>query len=88
MLKLKRKFGNLTKKIKTNYFPKFKSSQRSGDSKHALAEAADIKCDEVTPFHLYSLIDDLIGKGEILQGGLGKYSTFTHYDIRKTKARW
>ena len=27
--------------------------------------------------------------GEILQGGLGMYQTFTHYDIRSNiKARW
>jgi uncharacterized protein YcbK (DUF882 family) len=61
---------------------------RSGNSKHCLGEAADIRCNEVAPFHLYDLIEDLISKGEMLQGGLGKYKTFTHYDIRKTKARW
>ena len=34
------------------------------------------------------LIEELINEGLILQGGLGDYPTFTHYDIRKTKARW
>jgi hypothetical protein len=34
------------------------------------------------------LVDLLINEGELLQGGLSQYSTFVHYDIRKTKKRW
>ena len=36
----------------------------------------------------FDLIESLINEGELLQGGLGKYNNFTHYDIRKNKARW
>ena len=61
---------------------------RNGNSQHCLGKAADIVCDDVTPDFIYELIDDLMSKGEILMGGLGRYSTFTHIDIRKKKARW
>jgi len=37
---------------------------------------------------LYQHIEDAISNGEMLQGGLGLYDTFVHYDIRGTKARW
>ena len=35
-----------------------------------------------------TIIEDLIDFGVMLQGGLGLYDTFVHYDIRKTRARW
>jgi uncharacterized protein YcbK (DUF882 family) len=76
--------------INIAYRPKWYeiSKGRSGDSQHCLGKACDIRSKEITPWNLYNLIEDLISKGEMLQGGLGKYKTFTHYDIRKTKARW
>jgi uncharacterized protein YcbK (DUF882 family) len=76
--------------INIAYRPKWYeiSKGRKGNSQHCLGKACDIHTEETNPLDLYSLIEDLISKGEILQGGLGKYSTFTHYDIRKTKARW
>ena len=63
---------------------------RSGNSQHVYGKAADIRADETTPKLMYEIIEDLISKGEILQGGLGSptYDTFTHYDIRKKRARW
>ena len=57
-------------------------------SQHILGKAADVVISGKTPKETADLIEDLISKGEILQGGLGLYKTFTHYDIRKTKARW
>ena len=57
-------------------------------SQHILGKAADIKVKGYKPKILSTLIDELIYGGRMLQGGIGVYKTFTHYDIRKTKARW
>ena len=62
----------------------------SVSSQHILGKAADIVVRGYDPsLVIYPLIEELINEGHILQGGLGDYPTFTHYDIRKTnKARW
>ena len=61
----------------------------SVSSQHILGKAADIVVIGYDPsLEIYPLIEELINEGHILQGGLGDYPTFTHYDIRKTKARW
>ena len=61
----------------------------SVSSQHILGKAADIVVRGYDPsLEIYPLIEELINEGHILQGGLGDYPTFTHYDIRKTKARW
>lgn len=57
-------------------------------SQHLTASAADIRCAGLPPVELRQVILDLIESGEIMQGGLGLYDTFVHYDIRGTKARW
>lgn len=57
-------------------------------SQHLLGKAADITIQSLKPAEVYRIIEDLIDMGEMLQGGLGLYDTFVHYDIRKTKARW
>jgi len=57
-------------------------------SQHLLGKAADITIQSLKPAEVYKIIEDLIDMGEMLQGGLGLYDTFVHYDIRKTKARW
>ena len=58
------------------------------NSQHLLGKAADIVVDSLKPAEVYAVINDLIDMGIMLQGGLGNYDTFTHYDIRKKKARW
>ena len=58
------------------------------NSQHKLGKAADIVIEGYTPDDVADLIEELIASGDILQGGLGRYNTFTHYDIRKGKARW
>ena len=59
------------------------------NSQHILGKAADIVVRGYDPsLEIYPLIEELIKEGQILQGGLGDYKTFTHIDIRKTKARW
>ena len=57
-------------------------------SKHMLGKAADITITGMTPDETVDLIKRLIEQGKILQGGLGRYTSFSHYDIRGTKARW
>ncbi len=57
-------------------------------SQHILGKAADIVIKGEDPEVTFDLIDLFINEGEMLQGGLGSYSNFTHYDIRKYKARW
>ena len=58
------------------------------NSQHKLGKASDIVIADMTPQETFELVDLLINEGELLQGGLSAYATFTHYDIRKTKARW
>lgn len=60
----------------------------SKNSQHKRGKAADIVIADMTPQETFELVDLLINEGELLQGGLSAYSTFTHYDIRKIKARW
>ena len=60
----------------------------SKNSQHLLGKAADITIQSLKPIEVFAIIEDLIDFGVMLQGGLGSYSTFTHYDIRKTRARW
>ena len=57
-------------------------------SMHLQAKAADIVITGLRPDDTAYIIEELIASGDILQGGLGRYNTFTHYDIRKNKARW
>jgi uncharacterized protein YcbK (DUF882 family) len=64
------------------------SKGRDGTSKHTLGKAADITAQGLKPKYVAAKIEQLINSGDMLQGGLGVYSTFVHYDIRKTKARW
>jgi hypothetical protein len=41
-----------------------------------------------TPKQVADAIEFLINQGKMREGGLKAYGTFTHYDIRGTKARW
>ena len=60
----------------------------SKTSQHLLGKAADITIQSLKPAEVFMIIEELIDMGHMLQGGLGLYDTFVHYDIRKTKARW
>ena len=63
---------------------------RSGNSQHTLGKACDITVKGYTPKEVYNTIELLINRGDMLQGGLGSYNTFTHYDIgyNGRKRRW
>ena len=58
------------------------------NSQHVLGKASDIVVAGLTTTEVYAVIEELIGKGDMLQGGLGLYNSFVHYDIRGSRARW
>lgn len=60
----------------------------SKNSQHKLGLAADIVVKDKTPDEVYDFINKLSQLNMIAKGGLGKYHTFTHFDIRGYIARW
>ena len=57
-------------------------------SQHLLGKASDIVVAGLDPYtETHPLFDELMDCGELLQGGLGRYKNFTHYDFRKTRKR-
>ena len=58
------------------------------NSQHIMGRAADIVIKGMTPIEVSKIIEELISKGDMLQGGLGIYSSFVHYDIRGERTRW
>lgn len=89
-LQVLRNYLNRPITINISYRPKWYEllKGRSGKSQHTFAKAADIKIKGLTPMEVHAAIEYLIFKGDMLEGGLGLYNTFVHYDIRKNKARW
>ena len=57
-------------------------------SKHKLGQACDFTVKGLMPNEVAKAVKMLITEMLISQGGVGMYDTFTHYDIRGTKARW
>lgn len=57
-------------------------------SKHMEAMAADIRVKGIGPANLAKIIESLIKEGTMAAGGVGRYPTFTHYDVRGKNARW
>lgn len=53
-------------------------------SQHLYGMAADIKVAGVTPKKVAAYAEMLLPN----KGGIGIYDTFTHIDVRATKARW
>mgnify|MGYP002624580675 CR=1 FL=1 len=60
----------------------------ASNSQHLYAKAADISSPTMTGPELHAVVMDLINQGAIHNGGVGKYDTFVHYDIRDQPARW
>lgn len=60
----------------------------SPKSQHLQAKAADLVTQKYTPKQLAAIIKKLIKEKKIMQGGVGVYPSFVHYDIRGTEARW
>ena len=58
-------------------------------SQHLFAKAADLRVGNgFNSTILHELIMELIASKEIINGGVGLYSSFVHYDIRNKPARW
>ena len=57
-------------------------------SQHMTAKAADIKVSGMHPDDVREAILCLIKEGKMHIGGVGRYRTFTHYDVRGWNARW
>lgn len=76
--------------INISYRPVFWEHKqgRSGNSKHTLGIAADIRTKSKEPKEIHKVIKKLIKDSKMSEGGLGLYNSFVHYDIRGTKARW
>jgi hypothetical protein len=52
------------------------------NSQHVLGTAADFTVRGVSPAAVFAYLDP------IHPGGLGRYNSFTHVDVRKSRARW
>ena len=57
-------------------------------SQHKLGKAADIVVIGMTPNEVHELVCEMVECDELNFGGIGKYNTFTHLDIRDKKSRW
>ena len=58
------------------------------DSEHIYARAGDVVSEFATPDEVADKVEELVKVGKMKIGGLGRYNTFTHIDIRRDKARW
>ena len=58
------------------------------NSQHILGKAADIKVKGVEPNEIANLVEHLMENDVITKGGVGRYNSFTHIDIRGYNARW
>ena len=89
-LQVLRDFFDLPITINSSYRTKAHNKKVGGskNSQHLLAKAADIVIQGISPSKTQKAIQNLITDGKMKEGGLGYYNTFTHYDIRNTKARW
>lgn len=54
------------------------------DSQHLAGKAADIVVEGVSPEDVHAAADRIINGN----GGVGRYATFTHVDVRGNAARW
>lgn len=56
-------------------------------SMHKVAKAADIVIKGMTPQQVRAKIKALISSGDMEDGGIGSYDSFTHYDVGRPR-RW
>jgi uncharacterized protein YcbK (DUF882 family) len=72
-------------------FRTFDYNKKVGGKKasfHLACMAADIVKHHVRVTELYRQILTLIAQRKIIEGGVGIYDSFVHYDVRGYKARW
>ena len=60
----------------------------NNSSQHILGKAADIVIGGNSPDEVADRIESMIEDKELALGGLGRYNTFTHIDIRSKRSRW
>ena len=58
------------------------------NSQHLVGKAGDVKSKTIKPKEMAQIVDDLMKNESFKLGGVGIYNTFTHVDIRGTRARW
>jgi uncharacterized protein YcbK (DUF882 family) len=58
------------------------------NSQHLVGKAADLQIPGIAPKEVADLVSELMEKNLFKMGGLGRYNSFTHVDIRGNKARW
>lgn len=54
------------------------------NSRHLTGDACDFTVRDVDPYDVYRYAHELIGN----RGGVGRYDSFTHIDLRGHRARW
>lgn len=83
-------FGGKSIKINSGYRSPAHNKAIGGASKsqHMKGTAADIVVSGVAPSDVADAIEGLMNCGAILPGGIGRYSTFTHVDIRGKITKW
>ena len=65
-----------------------KDPGRKQSSQHRLGKAVDIQVKGLTSSMVWKVVKDLMASGKIINGGLGWYPGFVHYDIRSKEKRW
>ena len=58
------------------------------DSYHVRGMAADIQVAGMKPKEVAEEIEKLIKEGKMLEGGIGIYNSWVHYDHRNKRIRW
>lgn len=83
--KIRSHFGKSVK-ITSAYRTPTKNKSVGGQaySQHLYGKAADIKISGVSPKKVAAYAETILKN----RGGIGTYGTFTHIDVRTTKARW
>lgn len=83
-------FGGKSIKINSGYRSPSHNDAIGGakNSQHKLGTAADVVVSGVAPSAVADAMEGLIRVGLMSEGGIGRYDSFTHYDIRGIKARW
>jgi uncharacterized protein YcbK (DUF882 family) len=82
----RRYFGSVPTTINSGYRCKTHNDNVGSNdaSQHRLATAADIVLKGVSPSLVHSYLLDMYPSDY----GIGRYDSFTHIDVRPTKARW
>lgn len=75
--------------INSGYRSKAHNTKIGGakNSMHLYGKAADITVSGMKASQVHALIEKLIADGKMKDGGIGKYHTWTHYDIGEPR-RW